>query len=279
MPYNSETAKKRWNISQMQIARKFCGWETLKKMMKSCNENLRGPHNEKLLNTPEQMDEAEGLIATVFQTGCRICEAIGQKRIDGTMGMKPTDFSVFEDRVAFVFEIEKRYTKIGRQIQKYKAVDRSKLRWDTLEEANASGRPHEEYMGYMTERQIKLRNNDFSRLEPLVPHLLAWKKIAQENDQEHLFNYLHRNYNKAYRIVKATGRIVSLDFPPHRLRAERATQLRLEANMSSEELQNWFSWKSVKEAINYTTLAPQTQAKMYNPEYLSSLPRLEAIQV
>ena len=72
-------------------------------------------------------------------------------------------------------------------------------------------------------------------------------------------------------MLKSAGWKRGLDFPPHRLRAERATQLRLQAKMTSEELQNWFSWKSVKEAINYTSLAPLTQAKMYDASYLKSL--------
>ena len=272
LPYNPVGAKKRWNISFMQKYRKFCGWQTLLDMIKGLDFDVLGPQGEKLFHTQEDLDQAAGLIATVFQTGCRICEAIGQTRPDGTRGMKPTDFTILEDRVTFVFEIEKRYIKIGRTITKYKAVDRSRLRWDTLEEAEASGRPYEEYEGYNTERQTALRNADFSIKEPLVPVLLEWRQKALGMKSEYLFSL---KYNKAYRIIKAAGAKFGYDFPPHRLRAERATQLRFQTKMSSEELQDWFSWKSVKEAINYTSLAPLTQAKMYDPSYVNYLKSLE----
>jgi integrase len=92
--------------------------------------------------------------------------------------------------------------------------------------------------------------------------MLAWVEyVRREKDKNaKLFNI---SYNRAYRIIKKAGEKIGEDFPPHRLRAERATQLVLEYGFDDHELTEWFHWKSPVVAHEYTTLAPKIMEKMF----------------
>jgi hypothetical protein len=87
---------------------------------------------------------------------------------------------------------------------------------------------------------------------------------ASKGLEAKLFNI---SYNKAYRIIRRAGEKIGEDFPPHRLRAERATQLVLEYGFNDFELTEWFMWKSSEIARNYTTLAPRIIEKMFVKVY------------
>jgi len=259
MPYVRETAKKRWTVEMMKVYRKFCGWDLLERLIEAVDFDLRGPCGEVLVHDEQEREEARAMIATTFECGARICEVIGQP--GGFEGLRCSDITVLGDRVNTVFNVEKRYRKELKVI-KFRATDGTKMRWNSEEEAQRSSHPYESYEGYVTERKIEIRNIVFPKREPLVPVMLAWvEKVKKEKGEKaKLFNI---SYNKAYRIIKKAGEKIGEDFPPHRLRAERATQLVLEYGFNDFELTEWFLWKSPAVAHDYTTLAPKIMEKMF----------------
>jgi len=267
VPYVRETAKRRWTVEMMKVYRKFCGWDVLERLIAVVRVGVRGPSGEILVRDEREKEGAGAMIATLFETGARISEVIGQDRDDGIPGLRPRDFSVRGDRVNVIFEIGKRYRKKA-GVTKYRAIDGSKMRWETEEDARKSSHAYEPYQGYMTERRIELRNLVLPKWEPLVPSMLGWvERIKEEAGEDaKLFSF---GYNKAYRIIKKAGEKIGEDFPPHRLRAERATQLVLEYGFTDHELTDWFMWESPKVAHDYTTLAPKIMEKMFRGQQWS----------
>jgi len=263
LPYVRGKAKKRWTVEMMKVYRKFCGWDTLKKLIQAIDYDLRGPSGEILVHNDLERDEARAMIATTFETGARICEVIGQDKRGGLEGLRCSDITVSGDKVNVIFNLEKQYRK-KMKVTKYRATDGTKMRWVSEEEAKRSGHPHEPYEGYLTERQVEIRNITFPKYEPLVSMMLDWvEKVKNEKGENaKLFNL---TYNRAYRIIKKAGEKIGEDFPPHRLRAERATQLVLEYDFDDHDLTEWFVWKSPAVAHDYTTLAPKIMEKMFKP--------------
>jgi len=253
--------KRRWTIEMMKVYRKFCGWDTLRRLIDAADIGLRGPSGEILIHDEWERDQARGLIATVFETGARISEIIGQSKPGGLSGLRCRDVMVRGDAVNVIFMIAKRYRK-KKKVIKYRAIDGSRLRFRTEEEAISSGHQYEPYEGYETERVIEVRNIVFPIRESLVPIMLHWVNIVREKlgEDSKLFDL---KYNKAYRIIRKAGEKIGEDFPPHRLRAERATQLVLEYGLDDHELTEWFQWKSPVIAHSYTTLAPKIVDKMF----------------
>ena len=254
MVYIKEKAKPRWTIKLMKVYRQFCGWDTLLDLIGMVRVGLKGWNGETLIHDEVEENEGRALIATTFETGARIQEALQ---------MRVRDFRFEEDRVYAIFNIVKRYRK-ERRVIKYRATDGTKLRWDTEEEAKASGHPYEPYEGYTTRKEIEIRNIAFPRREPLVPIMEKWIKFVSETKGEnaYLFNI---NYNKAYRIIRRAGEEMGQEWTPHRLRAERATQLAIEYEFSDHELTEWFAWRNPAVAHDYTTLAPKIIEKMFKP--------------
>jgi hypothetical protein len=245
----------------MKVYRKFCGWDLLERLIEAVDFDLHGPCGEVLVHDEREKEEARAMIATTFECGARICEVIGQP--GGFEGLRCSDITVSGDRVNVIFNVEKRYRKKLKVI-KFRATDGTKMRWDSEEEARKSKHPYESYEGYVTERKIEIRNIVFPKREPLVPVMLTWVERVRREKGENakLFNI---SYNKAYRIIKKAGEKIGEDFPPHRLRAERATQLVLEYGFNDFELTEWFLWKSPAVAHDYTTLAPKIMEKMFSP--------------
>ncbi len=258
--------KKRWTISMMKRYRKFCGWDRLKELMNAVEIGMRGPSNEILIHNDLERREAQAAIATIFETGARVCEVLGQGKEGECPGIKASDIEERGDWVVVRFELEKRYKKIGK-VERFKATSGSKMRWDTEEEAKRSGYPYEKYQGFMCERVLDLRTVALPKYEPLVPIMLSWAgEIAQEGKEKKLFDI---KYNRFYRITTEAGKRIGEEFPPHRLRAERSTQLVLEYGMSDGELTEWESWRpGGGMAHEYTTLAPRTEEKMMKAKEL-----------
>jgi len=174
------------------------------------------------------------------------------------------DIKVSEGTVNAMFMIEKRYKKV-KKVTKFRATDGVKLRWRTREEAMLSGHTFEEYEGYETKPNPDLRNVVFPLSEPLAPAVVDWRDFVFETHGEgaRLFNL---KYNRAYRLIRCAGMEVGLDFPPHRLRAERATQLAIEYEFTDGELTEWFNWKDPIVAHEYTTLVPKIIKKMFKKQ-------------
>jgi hypothetical protein len=160
MPYNKWVAKRRWTVGMMKVYRRFCGWETLLRLVDAVDFDLRGFSGERLIHDEVERDMARALIATVFECGARICEVIGGSSVPG---LRAGDVTVLGDRVQVVFNIEKRYRKRQR-VTKFRAIDGSRLRWTSREEAEKSGRPYEPYVGYLTDRVVEIRNIVFPKM-------------------------------------------------------------------------------------------------------------------
>jgi len=110
MPYNRLTAKRKWTISEMKKYHKFCGWDTLQRLIDAVDFGLKGPSGEILVHNDLERRRGRALIATVFETGARISEIIGQE--DGDLqGLKVEDVKVTEDFVNVIFQVAKRYRK------------------------------------------------------------------------------------------------------------------------------------------------------------------------
>jgi hypothetical protein len=97
--------------------------------------------------------------------------------------------------------------------------------------------------------------------------MMAWVDYKSKNPDEKLFfHYIPDEKNRearAYRICRAAGEAIGEEFPPHRLRAERATYLATECGFTSDELTEWFRWISPVMAKHYTTLAPVYKRKLF----------------
>jgi len=263
--------KKRWNVTRMLEYGKFCGWGVLKHLVEAVEIGLRDPlpsQNHVLIKDAYEKAEARALIATTFETGARISEVLR---------LTPRSFQVVsspEEAVVVTLTLSKRYRKKSR-VAKYKATDGSAMRWLTEEKALRSGRPYEEYLGWLTEPVLAIRRVEipFSRenpevSEPLARVMMAWVDYkSQKNPDEKLFfDYILDEKNRearAYRICRAAGEAIGEEFPPHRLRAERATYLATECELTSDELQEWFAWQSPTMSKRYTTLKPIIKRKLW----------------
>jgi integrase len=261
MPYQKTVAKKRWTISKMKDYKKFCGWDTLQRLIDNVKVGMKGKLGETLVKDEQECEEARAIIATTFETGARIAEVLGQD--SGELeGLKVSSFDLVGNvkGIVVAFDIAKRWEKIG-ELKKFKATDNSRLRWNTEEEARASGRPYREYDGQITKRVKKVRSITIPREEPLLPVMISWvREKEHEGKDTKLFSL---PYNRFYRILTSAGKKIGEDFPPHRLRAERATQLALQYGCPDSELTEWFEWERGGEmAHDYTTVAGLTLERM-----------------
>jgi len=190
LPYNRRTAKNRWVIGNMKVYRQFFGWKNMIMLVKLAKVGLKGHLGETLIHNQQEQNEAGGLIATVFENGMRIGEALGTREKDqGLDGIRVNDIKSDGEVVNAIFQIEKRYRKVGGKVTKYKATDGTFLRWNILEEAEASGKSFEEYEGYNTKRVPEIRNIEYSAFEPLVPIMLEWIEMAEDLGWKQLFNF------------------------------------------------------------------------------------------
>lgn len=250
--------KQRWTISMMKKYRKFCGWDKLNDLIWAVEIGMRGPSKEILVHDEWEQREAQAAIATIFETGARSCEVLGQYEKGEINGLKASDFEEKDDLLIVTLELEKRYGKT-KTVTKYKATDESKMRWKTMEEAMESQRPFEEYKGYETKRKLAIRRFTIYKREPLVPTMLNWAGEITKNGGDKLFKI---RYNRFYRIITEAGKKIGLEFPPHRLRAERATQLALEYDRDGDSITTWFEWLDPSTAYDYTSLAPKVEKEM-----------------
>lgn len=247
---------KRWTIDKMKEYRKFCGWDFLERLIDHIDYDLRGPSKETLVHDEEEQKELRALTAITFETGARIGEAIGSDEHHHIPGMAKEDFDLSrKEYVTAIFEIEKSYKKVE-NATKFKATDETKLRWSSEEEAKRSGHPYEAYEGFTTERDMAVRHVAIPKSEPLVGIMVDW---IQESNEGKLFDV---KYNKYYRTITSAGKKLGTEFPPHRLRAERATQLATEYKLSDHKLTEWFAWRDPRMARDYTSLAEVTAEEM-----------------
>jgi len=87
----------------------------------------------------------------------------------------------------------------------------------------------------LKKRQKNRRTFPILKTDPLVPFMMDWVEYQREQNEPKLFPY---KYDWLYKTVRK----IDDDWFPHRFRAERATQLAIEHNFNTIDLQNWFGW-------------------------------------
>ena len=275
---------KKWTVDKMKEYGDFCGFDTLRQLMNNIEINMKGKSDAVLIKNKKEKEEARALVATIFETGARIREITGQKEDRKRIpGLHYGDIVLpSADWIEVTLRTEKSFDKIGEKT-KYKATNGSKYRWETEKEAEKSGRPYEEYDGWITEKGYKLRKFKIPANEPLVDTMIDWwrKKGKKEKptkpdwiDEETWENYADREkkgrgikvfgnwlyYNKVWNITRVAGEKMNEEFPPHRLRAERATHLMVKYGLPELSVNEWFRWED--EAKRYATLKPVTSEQM-----------------
>jgi hypothetical protein len=282
--------KKRWTTEKMKEYLQFCGYEVLEQLLNNMKviyeEKLHGLSGEILLDTEKEVKACQNCMVTTFVTGSRIGEVLGQEfskrygygslpedlekyknekmteeilekhpELSGIAGLYSKHFQETETSFIVTVNLEKKY-KYSQEVQRFRATDDSEMRWDTKLEAIQSGRPFESYKGFTTKRKRKIRRVSIPKGEPFAEKMYKFAKSRNGK----LFPELR--YNKFYRVITKAGDLEDMDFPPHRLRAERATQFVLEYGMDIEDLVDWFSWEEFKQALEYASLAPKVSEKM-----------------
>lgn len=276
------TEEKRWTVEKMKKYGDFCGFNLLKAMISEFEVDMKGYYNiSRVIRNQREKEEFQALTATVFETGARIGEAVGkvgypnpsknqieQREIEG---LRSENFSLTTDEVKVRFQIEKRY-KTSKKTTKYKATDESKMRWDTEEKAMKSDHTYEPYSGWVTEQEYDIRKISIPINEPLNDIMIDWV----ERSDGQLFNKtgekFNSYYNRYYRALKEVHRRATEnqgyndnappgEFPPHRLRAEKATMMATRYKLRDNQIDEWFSWESGQSSV-YTTLQAVTFKEM-----------------
>jgi integrase len=271
----------RWTVNQMKKYGDFCGFDLLKSMINEFEVGMQGFYNNsKVIRDMNELEEFRALTATAFETGARIGEVIGkgwansenndisERKIEGLMS---DNFTVTADEIVVKFQIEKRY-KTKEKVTKYKATDDSEMRWDSEEKAEKSDHPYEPYSGWKTEQEYDVRKIAIPINEPLNDIMLDWVDRVDGrlfNRREEKFNSY---YNRFYRALKEVHRRAVMDqgysdsappgeFPPHRLRAEKATMMATRYKLRDNQIDEWFAWESGQSSV-YTTLQAVTFEEM-----------------
>lgn len=263
MPVSSWNGEyKRWKIEKIKrIRRSYNEGEIAQDIQDLLNQvviGLKGPMDETLIKHEIEREEARNAIRTIFITGARVCEILGQGKEDGVPGLMKDDITFDEkNNPIFTIELEKKY-EAKNKVTRYKATEGSEMRFDNPEKAKKLGYPVTEYEGYTTKKKMKIRRVTIPRSEKFLDEILEWENKVQ---REKMFDI---KYNRFYRIITSSGENKNdrTHWCPHRLRAERATQLVLLYGMEVETLKDWMAWESVDQALDYASLKPETDRGM-----------------
>lgn len=96
-----------------------------------------------------------------------------------------------------------------------------------------------------TKEENKFRQVPMLKSDKLVQSMVDW---VDEVEEGRLFPY---KYDWLYKKVRE----VDPDWWPHRFRAERASQLAIEKNLSVPELMKWFGWSSEEMPTHYVRMS------------------------
>lgn len=259
----------------------FCGFDLLQAMIDEFKVGMKGYYNNsRVVRDEPELEEFQALTATCFETGARIGEVVGKGRVSPEKnqieerkieGLQSDNFTITADEIITKFQIEKRY-KTKRKVTKYKATDDSEMRWKSEEKAESSEHPFEPYTGWETEQDYDVRKISIPIDEPLNDPMIEWMK---ENEDK-LFNKPNERfdsyYNRYYRALREVHKRAILnknfsdvaeggEFPPHRLRAEKATMMATRYKLRDNQIDEWFSWESGQSSV-YTTLQAVTFEEM-----------------
>jgi integrase len=233
----------------------FAGWVTLNRILKACELQQYDTWRIRHQNREFIIERDKALIVTSFLTGGRVNEVLDLK-------VGNFDLDANEDYIVCRnMLLEKVYTY--EQLKEPIIVTPNE--YETLNDKRHF--KLENVMGrnvYVKRWQTK-RNVSQSIRKPfpifcsdsLVPFLTRWIERNRDYD-ECLFasNDIRRQgkpitSTRAYQIMINVGRICGVDIFPHWFRAQRASQLFKEWNLSWEELKLWFSWRTDAMAEKY----------------------------
>jgi len=223
---NSVLKRKLERSSVEKDVKQFCGWDTMNKIVECAQAVGSYPLRD------------AGFVATTFECGARVTEALLSK---------PTMFSVVKGCVPKLILVEnmpllKRYKKLS----------------DFLDELG--------HKRYKTEKVNATRDLSFRVDEPLVRPMILWVTHAIENKYEWLFPSPYKTGEPlsrkwAYQLIQRIGVKLNMNLYPHRLRAERASQLAVEYDFREASLLEWFQWQRWETAKKYAKFGPLGLAK------------------
>lgn len=217
----------------------FCGWDLLLRMV-SLVDRLT-----------EEPAKYRALISALFLTGCRVHEVIPYR---GIYGLRYRHFDLDSDPGYILVSgvpILKRYTSRER-VRKWKCVGHCKMHW-SREPTEEERRRHQivEYLGYVTEREIRTRSFPISKNTPLSPILMDYVRPKLGSD-EYLFRGVF--YSNVYTLCRRLSEELGVVVRPHWFRAQRASQLAAEVGADRDELKAYFSWRSDEDAERYAKM-------------------------
>jgi len=239
----------------------FCGWNVIRKIVNACELQRYDSWRIKGRNLEFVIMRDKALVVTAFLTGGRIKEVLELKASN-------FDFLTNEDYIVCSgMLLEKSYTvenlrePVFITLEEYANMSYNNRRVFHLESVEGD----EVYV----KRHITKRNaaqsirNDFPifKSDPFVGLLDAW--AMQHDNDEYLFRSSDMRREgkpitstRAYQIIMNVGRLCNINaIHPHWFRAQRASQLFKEWNLSWEELKLWFGWKTDVMAQRYARVS------------------------
>ena len=199
-------------FSRVSISRDvqdFCGWNFLLEIISACR-------------TPSE----KGLVATLFETGCRVSELLMLKKSNFILDMHPE--LIVMDGVPV--------------LKKYRKID------EVPDPQKKSGRR------WVTEPVVRYRTFPIKKSEPLVKPMLDWLEKVRGEKVFPQFDRVKNKRHKVLYLIREIGsrikreRIPFSQIPPNKLhphwfRDQRARQLKVDYRFDSLDLAGFFDWE------------------------------------
>jgi integrase len=233
----------------------FCGWDTLNNIFRACEKLPYDTWRIKHRNRDFIIARDKSLIATAFLTGGRINEVLD---------LKPSNFDTESNGEYIIVTnmlLEKVYTYEQLKDPVFVTPNELATMDDTRHFKLENILGDEVYVKrWETRRNVAQsvrKPFPIFKSDPFVLLLKQWIDLYKEYD-DYLFasTDIRREgkpitSTRAYQIITSVGRISGVDIFPHWFRAQRASQLFKEWNLSWEELKLWFSWRTDAMAEKY----------------------------
>lgn len=208
---------------------RFCGWPALQDFIKQCNSTF-----------------TVGLFSILFETGCRVSEVLQ---------LTP---EMFKDRGDYVRVegapvLKKNHLKSKGKIPDYLRMILEPIQITRLED----------YLNEIWEREKKaqrfipvFRDIPIPKHEKLVPTMMGYVRDRADSYSKDTSLFLNDLTGKPYSRISAYRFIADTNpyWWPHRVRSERATQLRVDYGYDVLDLMKFFNWSSPDMATRYVRL-------------------------
>ena len=196
-------------VSISKDVQDFCGWNFLLEIMDACRTSFE-----------------KALIATLFESGCRVSELLMLKKHNFLLDIHPELIVVDGAPV----------------LKKYKKVD------EVPDPKRKSGKR------WITQHVVKYRTFPIKRSEPLVEPMLDWMEKVRGEKLFPQFDKVKNKRHKVLHIIRGIGsrikreRIPFTQVPPSKLwphwfRDQRARQLSVDYGFTPIDLAGFFDWE------------------------------------